>query len=179
MVVCMLIISMLSNSKLRRQKVMPSNPSPEQSIGFLLTDVSRLLRRDFDRRVRALGLTQAQWRAIVHLAREEGINQTALAERLEVKPITLGRLIDRMQAAGWVRRTADAKDRRASRLFLTPKVQPILKELYTHADVALDELLAGISLSARNKLVEALVRMKRNLSELEDAAASNTKSKDR
>lgn len=149
---------------------MPSTLAPEQSIGFLLADVSRLLRRDFDRRVRALALTQAQWRAIAHLAREEGIKQAALADRLEVKPITLARLIDRMEAAGWVTRRPDPDDRRASLLYLTDKVQPILDEMLTHADEAVSDLMTGVSSSVRAELINALLRMKQNLSEAEAAA---------
>lgn len=151
---------------------MPSNQDSE-SIGFLLADVSRLLRRDFDRRVRALELTQAQWRAIAHLAREDGVKQAALAERLEVAPITLGRLIDRLQAAGWVTREPDPDDRRASRLFLTAKAGPILDEMRGHANEALEDLMVGIPESTRTALVEALMRMKQNLSEAESAAAPN------
>ena len=153
---------------------MPSGQDPDKSVGFLLADVSRLLRRDFDRRVKALELTQAQWRAIAHLAREEGITQAALAERLEVKRITLTRLIDRMEAAGWVTRKADPEDRRASLLFLTAKAQPILDELWAHADEALADLLEGVPLTARRGLVKTLARMKENLSQAEMAASHHS-----
>jgi MarR family transcriptional regulator for hemolysin len=156
---------------------MSSNWDAEQSIGFLLADVSRLLRRDFDRRVRALDLTQAQWRAIAHLAREEGIKQATLAERLEVKPITVARLVDRLQTAGWVTREADPEDRRASLLFLTAKAQPILAEMRAHADQALQDVMAGISQPARSGLIKALARMKKNLSAAEAAASSTTTEK--
>jgi DNA-binding MarR family transcriptional regulator len=142
---------------------MPPKPRVEPGIGFLLADVSRLLRRDFDRRLRSLELTQAQWRAIAHLTREEGINQSALAERLEVAPITLARLVDRMEAAGWLKRRADPSDRRASLLYLTPKAQPIVDQMYTIADELLDNLMTGIPGSAREQLVATLNRMKMNL----------------
>lgn len=147
---------------------------PDQSLGFLMADVSRLLRRDFDRRVRALALTQAQWRAIAHLAREEGVKQAVLAERLEVTPITLARLVDRMEAAGWVKRAADPDDRRASLLYLTAKAQPILAQMSKHADDAREDLMAGISATARKQLVSALSRMKRNLSEAASAAETHS-----
>lgn len=149
---------------------MTARRRPDKGIGFLLADVSRLLRRDFDRRVRSLDMTQAQWRALAHLSRDEGINQAALAERLEVKPITIARLIDRMQAAGWVRREADARDRRASLLFLTPKAKPILDEMYARADEAVVALMRGIPVAARRQLLSALEQMKRNLIEAEPAA---------
>jgi MarR family transcriptional regulator, transcriptional regulator for hemolysin len=145
----------------------------EEGLGFLLADVSRLLRRDFDRRVRALDLTQAQWRAMAHLAREDGIKQAVLAERLEVKPITLARLIDRMQVAGWVTRQADPDDRRASLLFLTPKAQPMIDRMRMHADEARHDLLAGIPRTTRNELIKALARMKQNLAAQEAAAGAD------
>jgi len=138
---------------------------PDSSIGYLLTDVARLLRRDFDRRVRDLNLTQVQWRAIAHLEREEGMNQATLAERLEVKPITLARLVDRLEGAGWVKRKADASDRRASRLFLTPQVRPILKQMRARAEEALGDMLAGIPAASQRELIAALQRMKQNLSD--------------
>lgn len=133
------------------------------SVGFLLADVSRLLRRDFDRRVRALELTQAQWRAIAHLAREDGLKQAALAERLEVAPITVGRLVDRLEAAGWVVRRPDPADRRASLLYLTEKTAPIIDEMRSLASEALDELMTGVSQTARRDFVKTLKRVKQNL----------------
>jgi MarR family transcriptional regulator for hemolysin len=149
-------------------------PRDSDSIGFLLADVSRLLRRDFDRRVRSLSLTQVQWRAIAHLLREEGIRQTVLAERLEIAPITLGRLIDRLEAAGWVTRAPDPGDRRASLLHLTPKAEPILDEMRAHAKEALEDAMAGVPLADRRQLVKTLERIKQNLSECETAANSSS-----
>lgn len=147
-----------------------------ESIGFLLGDVSRLLRRDFDRRVRGLSLTQAQWRAIAHLVREEGIKQAVLADRLDIAPITLGRLIDRLEAAGWVTRAPDPCDRRASLLYLTPKAEPILKEMRAHAKEALEDAMASVALPAQREFRKVLERMKENLSGAElSANPSSTK----
>jgi len=153
----------------------PNRPTT-RGIGFLLADISRLLRRDFDRRVRSLEMTQAQWRALAHLSRNEGINQVTLADRLEVKPITIARLIDRMEAAGWVRREADAADRRASLLYLTPKTKPILDELESHAGEAMEMLMEGIDADDRHRLVATLEQMKANLTHA-DAAADADRSK--
>jgi DNA-binding MarR family transcriptional regulator len=150
------------------------NTPDSDGLGFVLADLSRLLRRDFDRRVRALELTQAQWRAIAHLARRDGVNQTALAEQLEVAPITLGRLVDRLETAGWVRREADPADRRASLLYLTPKAEPIIGEMRALAAEALEDLVAGIPESARKSLVETLARMKQNLAAAEAAASQRS-----
>jgi MarR family transcriptional regulator for hemolysin len=136
-------------------------------VGFLLQDLSRLLRRNFNRRVQALGLTQAQWRAIAQLSRREGISQAALAELLEVQPITLARLVDRLEAAGWVERRRDPRDRRAVQLFLTGKVQPILAELWERAAETREQALKGLSQRARGQLVDALDHMKQNLLQAE------------
>jgi membrane fusion protein (multidrug efflux system) len=105
----------------------------ERHLGFLIHDLARLLRRTFDRRLQDLGLTQVQWRAIAHLSRSEGMTQSALADSLEVQPITLARLVDRMELAGWIERRSHPLDRRATQLYLTDKCQPILAEIQTRA----------------------------------------------
>lgn len=155
----------------------PPNVQPERSVGFLITDVSHLLRRSFNRRAQALGLSQAQWRALAHLWRTEGLKQSELAERLEIQPITLTRLIDRMETAGWVERRPDPADRRAVRLYLTPQAQPVLAEMQQAAAALLDEALRGLSAEQRLQLVEALCAMKRNLSEAEGPAVSELESR--
>lgn len=142
---------------------MPANKNKRLSVGFLISDVARLLRRNFDQRVQDLGLTQAQWRAIAQLSREEGIKQVVLADRLEIKPITLARLIDRLEAAGWVKRRRDREDRRATRIFLTPKSQPILSEMTTRVGDTLNEALGAVPVAQRDLLVDVLQQMKSNL----------------
>lgn len=143
---------------------------PERSIGALVSDLSRLIRRNFNRHVRPSGLTQAQWQAIAYLRRWEGINQAALAELLEIQPISLARLIDRMEAAGWVTRQPDPQDRRAVRLFLTEKAQPVLLEMRTAGTVFQEEALAGISADERDQLIRTLGKIKTNLSSAETRA---------
>ena len=85
----------------------------ERRFGFLLHDIARLMRKRFDARARESGLTRAQWQVLAFLRVREGVNQAALAEALDLEPITVGRLIDRMEEAGWVERRPDAGDRRA------------------------------------------------------------------
>jgi MarR family transcriptional regulator, transcriptional regulator for hemolysin len=137
---------------------------PQKSIGFLLYDVSRLMRRDFDARVQSLGLTQIQWRAIAHIARLEGCKQTTLADQLEVKPITLTRLIDRLVESGWVVRLPDPKDRRAVQLHLTSKSRPLLETMQEKSLQTRAEALRGISEDECIVLFSALKKMKCNLS---------------
>jgi DNA-binding MarR family transcriptional regulator len=91
------------------------------SLGFLISDVSRLMRRRFDERARLIGVTRAQWRTLTTLSRHEGINQGGMADLLEVEPITLCRMIDRLEEANLVERRRDPGDRRAWLIFLTPR----------------------------------------------------------
>ena len=91
-----------------------------ETIGFLLNDSARLFRRAFNARTRDTGITALQWRLLIYLRRHEGIRQGPLAELIEVEPITLSRMIDRLEEAGLVERRADPSDRRAWLLYLAP-----------------------------------------------------------
>ena len=135
----------------------------KRSFGFLMHDVSRLLRKSFDRHAKTIGLTRAQWRVLAHLSRNEGIKQAGLAEILEIKPITLARLLDRLGADGWVERRPDPHDKRARRLFLTDKGRPILVELRVVALAVREEALSGLSAREQDQLIDQLVVVKENL----------------
>lgn len=165
----MLIISMLTISS---GTPVGFKFDSDRNLGLLINDLARLLRRNFDRRLQSLGLTQAQWRAIARLSRNEGITQVALAEILEVQAITLTRLIDRMEVAGWVERRSHPSDRRAVQLYLTAKCQPILAEMQSRASETMAEALSGIGAAAEQQAVECLLRMKSNLVTAEIAATS-------
>ncbi len=140
-------------------------PVYDRSFGFLLHDIARLLRKRFDQRARALGLSRAQWQVLVHLHRHEGVNQRGLAEILEIKSVTLGRLVDRLEAAGWVERRADPKDRRARRLYTTEKVAPVLDRMLALGEMTREEALAGLGAAEREILFESLIKIRANLSE--------------
>ncbi len=99
------------------------------TFGFLLHDTARLLRRDFERRSKSTGLTRAQWSVLAYVARNQGSNQAALADMLEIEPITLVRLLDKLEAAGLVERRPDPADRRVRRLYLTEATGPLLAQL--------------------------------------------------
>ncbi len=145
----------------------------DSSFGFLLHDIARLMRKRFDQRARNLGLTRAQWQVLAHLARHEGINQTGLAEILEIEPITLGRLIDRMAEAGWVERRAHPSDRRTRQLYLTAKAQPVFARMRALGDATREEALAGLSPEARDRLTATLVEIRSNLSDRSPPAAGD------
>lgn len=136
---------------------------PEQSLGFVLNDVARLMRRNFNRRVQELELTQAQWQALAHISRNQGMKQIQLADILEVQPISVGRLIDRMEAAGWVRRGPDPSDRRAINLYLTDKAEPVLTRMQKHGAALRTQALNGISEKEQEIILRALFVMRKNL----------------
>ncbi len=145
-----------------------------ENIGSILADTSRMMRRTFDGRARSIGVTRPQWQVLVTLARNEGINQGGLAEQLDVEPITVCRMVDRLQEAGLVERRADASDRRSWRLHLTPKAHDMLEQLRPLAETMVEEALDGIDQSDRQKLGELLEQVRQNLSrKLIEQAASN------
>ena len=123
-----------------------------RNFGFILHDVARLLRTTFDRRVKSLGLTRSQGWVLNHLFRNDGMTQSDLADLLQIEKATLGRLLDRLEAKGWVRREADAADRRVRRVFLTPEVEPALKEMRTAAAEVRRDALAGVPRRGRRAL---------------------------
>jgi DNA-binding MarR family transcriptional regulator len=134
------------------------------SLGFLLGDVSRLLRRSFDARARTIGVTRPQWRVLTMLIRHEGINQGGLADLLDVEAITLCRMVDRLADAGLVERRPDPGDRRAWRLFLTEKAHPLLAELKILGEGLFEEAMSGLSDSEQTKLATMLELVRSNLS---------------
>ena len=136
----------------------------DRSLGFLLHDIARMLRKRFDQRVRHLGMTRAQWQLLSHLARHEGINQSGLADILEIEPITLARLVDRMVEAGWVERRAHPSDRRQRCLYLTARARPRFADLRKAAAEIFDDVLADFSVAERDDLLDMLVRVRRALS---------------
>ncbi|MEO9132100.1 MAG: MarR family transcriptional regulator [Sphingomonas sp.] len=133
------------------------------SLGFLISDVSRLMRRRFDERARLIGVTRAQWRTLTTLARHEGINQGGLAELLEVEPITLCRMIDRLEEAGLVERRRDPADRRAWLIYITPKARPLIVQLRGLADGMIEDSLNGLDDTKLTALMETLRAIRTNL----------------
>lgn len=140
------------------------NPGKDENIAMLMAQVSRLMRRTFDEKARLLGMTRPQWQVISILSVNEGINQGGLAELLEVEPITLGRMVDRLQDAALVERRPDPADRRAWRLFLTDKAQELLVHLRPLALDTIDAAQDGLSQAERDGLITAMQVMRSNLS---------------
>ena len=145
-------------------RTLPDNP--DSSVGFLISDVSRLMRRVYDRRVEPLGLTRAQWRVLVHLYRREGISQTELAAVLEIEKPTLGRLVDRLEEKGWVERRVDERDQRARRLMVTDAVRPMIERMKVYAESVNEDSMAGLEAEQERHLIEILLAVKTNLNRL-------------
>ncbi|WP_136163565.1 MarR family winged helix-turn-helix transcriptional regulator [Sphingomonas flavalba] len=143
------------------------------STAFLIGDISRLMRRRFDERARRIGVTRPQWRMLFTLSRNEGANQGTLAELIDVEPITLCRMVDRLQDAGLVERRRDPADRRAWQLYLTEQAHPILGQLRALADSLFEECMDDIADADRARLNEMLTRIRQNLvaPEIEKAIA--------
>lgn len=140
-----------------------------KELGWEIAETHRMMRRHYDRRAATLGVTSAQWRVLVWLSREPGLKQVELAERLDVEPITAGRTIDRLEDAELVERRSDPVDRRAWRLFLTDKAQPILERLRTLAEEMSDEVFAGFGLEELEAMRAQLARMRENIGRTEAA----------
>lgn len=136
-----------------------------RSFGFVLHETARLLSKRYDQRAKSLGLTRAQIQVLAYLVYHEGINQAGLAELIEMEPISLARLIDRMEQAGWVQRRPDPRDRRAWRLYITDKAKPVFAEMIAIGAEVRGEALAGFTEAERDQVMELLMRVRRNLSE--------------
>ncbi len=136
-----------------------------QSLGFVLHETARLLSKRFDHRAKRLGLTRAQVKLLAYLVYHEGLNQARLADLLEIEPISLARLIDRMEQAGWVQRRPDPADRRAWQLYIAEKAKPVFTEMIEIGQEVRAEALIGISAAEHEMLMGLLMRVRRNLSE--------------
>jgi DNA-binding MarR family transcriptional regulator len=131
--------------------------------GFLLKDIQRLYVRLFEQRVPQLGVTFTQCKVLVLLSRNEGTTQAKLAEVSETEPMTLVRVLDRMERDGWIERRADPSDRRAYRLYLKPASSPVLAEVLRIGEKIRAEALAGLSSEQREQLMNMLEQVRSNL----------------
>ena len=135
----------------------------QPTFGFLLNDAARLMSKRFGQRARAFGLTRAQCQVLAYLARNEGIQQSALADMLEIEPITLVRILDRLEEAGFVERRRHPADRRAWQLFLQEKTHDVLETMLEIAKANSEEAMEGISDADRAVLIRCLETIRNNL----------------
>ena len=146
-----------------------------REFAFTLNDVARLLRTYADQRARRLGITRAQWAVMARLEHHEGLKQSELAEMLDLQPITLTRLVDRLCQNGMVERRADPNDRRAKRLHLTPLARPLMDRLADLGHDMMGTVLEGFDAATIERMIGELARAKDNL---RDAIAKRTTDKE-
>ncbi len=135
----------------------------ERDFAWAVYDVQRLIARTFDRRMRELGLTQAQGRVLALLKREDGRTQTAIADALDMERAPLGKLVDRLEEAGFVQRGLDCDDRRVRRVFITPKFGGVAADMDEVGKHIFAGALEGISRTTLQQTTDALTHMKANL----------------
>lgn len=138
-----------------------------KEIAFELAETSRMMRRVYDRRAAAHGVTSAQWRVMLRLSREPGLKQVELADRLDVEPITACRIVDRMEDAGLIERMRDPDDRRAWRLKLTAKAEPILRKLQAIGSEMSVQAFEGMDDGDIGALRSMLERIRANVGRIE------------
>ena len=135
----------------------------ERNFGFLVHDIARLMRMNYDRRVKRLGFTRSQWWVITNLYRNDGLTQSELAEALDIERASLGRLLDRLEANGWVRREPCSKDRRAKRVRLANEVGPVMREMRGIAAGLRRDAMSGFAPEEQEAFVDVLLAIKSNL----------------
>src|SRR5205085_8986124 len=138
-------------------------PNTDDYIGVVIADVARLLRPAFDRRVRSLGITRAQWLVLTRLHRHPGASQSELADMMEVERASAGRMIDRLEANGWVQRRAERRDRRVKRVYLMPEAERVHRRIWRVAEATVDDALADLSSEESAQLMQLLSRVKKTL----------------
>jgi MarR family transcriptional regulator, transcriptional regulator for hemolysin len=146
--------------------------SPSHEFAFLVNDVARLLKTCADHVVRPYGMTRAQWAVLARLERFEGLKQSELADMLDLQPITVTRLIDRLCDNGLIERRADPHDRRAKRLFLTPAARPVLDRLWALGGELLPRVLKDVDAAALDRTVKQLAAIRDNLRDIIDTRTS-------
>jgi DNA-binding MarR family transcriptional regulator len=139
-----------------------SNPP---TLGFVLHEVARLLKRRFEQKAKALGLTRSQWQTLAYLNIHEGIQQGKLADILEIESITLVRILDKLEERGLIERRQHPNDRRVWQLYLLDEARPLIAEMQKIGDATRAEALAGVSAADRDRLLQTLKTMKGNLAE--------------
>ena len=132
-------------------------------ISSTIHDVAQLIRNRIDEEVKSVGLTRLSWLAASYIAEEPGLSLTQLAEKLEIGNAPAGKLVDRMEAAGWLEREASKTDRRTQAVFLTEKGSAMVEELEPKASYLRELILADLSSEERETLKELMLRVKRRL----------------
>ena len=142
----------------------------ENNIAFLCMDVSRLLRKQLDEAAKKVGATGAQWRTLLVLRQLPGLTQGAMAEYMDVEPMTICRMVDRLEQAGFVERRRDPADRRAWQLFLTDAAKPVVEELQQIGLSMVDRSIRDLSQDQIEQLRTSLNHIRGNLLNMDGPA---------
>jgi MarR family transcriptional regulator for hemolysin len=153
--------------------------NPDHHFMFALADLQRAVRAYADQKAARHGITRAQWAVLVKLQKEEGLQQAKLAKLLDIQPITLTRLIDRLCSSGLVERRADAADRRVNRLYLTPAARPLMVKLRSLRDEINAAALAHLKPAESDRLLMQLEQIKANVRAAYKSGCEPRKSKER
>jgi MarR family transcriptional regulator for hemolysin len=144
-----------------------------REMAITIVDVARMLRTYADQRARQFGISRAQWTVLMRLDRSEGLKQSELAEILDLQPISLTRLLDRLAESGLIERRADPNDRRANRLYLSPAARPLLKQLAALGEDMMEIVLQNVDAAAQERLMRDLGVIKDNLRAAISRSAAN------
>tara|TARA_Y100000813_G_C24015328_1_gene282507 strand:+ start:174 stop:611 length:438 start_codon:yes stop_codon:yes gene_type:complete len=139
----------------------------ENNIGFLLHDVTRLMKRLFDKRMSTLNLTRSQWWVLNFLYFNEGINQSDFSILLDIEKAPLSRLLLRMEKKGWLERRSDRRDKRIKNLFLSKTIKPVIMDMRDVANLTREEALSGLNKKEQSILRGNLKKIKKTLSKMD------------
>ncbi len=134
----------------------------DRNLGFVISDLQRLITTAMDKELKTLGLTRAQLRIILHLSREDGLTQVRIAEDLQMGKVAVGGLLDRLEGKELVQRRPHPTDRRATHIFLTPSAEALYKPIVESGRYVMDKMLAGISGDKQKELIDLLLTVKQN-----------------
>lgn len=135
-----------------------------EDLPFQIAETAHAIRKSFDRRASALGVTRAQWKVLLRLTRMPGLRQVELADMMDVEPITLSRIVDRLEEAGHVERTPDPADRRVWRLQVTEQAKPLIAKLQSVGHELVEDAFEGIENKELEQVRDVLARIRENVS---------------
>jgi MarR family transcriptional regulator for hemolysin len=150
------------------------NKDGHHSLGLLIHDIARLLRKRFEARAADTGLSSAQWRLLFRLIRDEGVPQARLAAILDIEPISVSRLLDRMEEGGWIERRPHASDRRVRVIYATGKARDAFGDVKGMVEEIYEDAMAGLGAEARQALIASLEQIRANMTDGEQGCLSAT-----
>ena len=143
----------------------------DRNLGFVISDLQRLITTAMDKELKALGLTRSQLRVVLHLSRHDGLTQVRIAEDLEMGKVAIGGLLDRLQSKALIERKPHPSDRRATLIYLTDKAAALYEPILISGKYVMGQMLRGLSLTQQEQLIDLLLLVKQNTLNMIDAPA--------